>query len=551
MKSLIERCKENHDIVCYGAGDYARHITTYLLDNNINISTYCITDTSKERRTFFGTIIKNVDDTVKCNADALYILAADKAKRKDMYELLRKYGVKNVYKDIDEEWITQLKESRIHEWHFFLNSIIYNEPSCEIPKVNGGYEKKIANILKKYSEIEIRLFPVWHIAELVDEYIYYKEHFPTDYGKFVLLYPMRPRGNKPFENIIEGVNSFLCKKIKSETYELVTNENIDFWKYFIKHYSQCFLDGRDKFIGKKISCFHADMVRLGQFCKRGKSYVDFSSVEIEDGQRLLNEWGIKKPYVCLFSRDGLYYDEYLYEKNVPESVKIMDEYRNSHVDNLKLTCDYLQEKNVKCIRMGVKDHQRLDHPNCLEYVNHLHSPFMDFYLNANCLFYMGDSSGAICMAGLFDKPTAIINYPMVSSYDVEYPPISFVERDLCIYQKYWDKRKNKFLSLNEMIDFETRAIASRDRFKFNLTEIYKIYHDNEIVVIKNTAEEILDLGMEMYERIVGDKHYDEEEEDLQYRYQKIIERAGRIPGMHILPMRVGNTFLKKNQWLLE
>ena len=67
-------------------------------------------------------------------------------------------------------------------------------------------------------------------------------------------------------------------------------------------------------------------------------------------------------------------------------------------------------------------------------------------------------------------------------------------------------------------------------------------------VVENTAEEILDLSIEMNERLDGTFKPTKEDEDLQNRFRSLLKPHHHCYGT---PARIGTKFLRENKKLLE
>ena len=66
--------------------------------------------------------------------------------------------------------------------------------------------------------------------------------------------------------------------------------------------------------------------------------------------------------------------------------------------------------------------------------------------------------------------------------------------------------------------------------------------------MENSSEEILDLVVEMNERIDGTWVDDDDDHDLQLLYRSMFPKNHPIVGH---PSRIGARFLRKNAWLLN
>ena len=101
----------------------------------------------------------------------------------------------------------------------------------------------------------------------------------------------------------------------------------------------------------------------------------------------------------------------------------------------------------------------------------------------------------------------------------------------------WLKQENRFLTLKEM--YSDKIVS------FHRSELFK---KEGIELIENTAEEIIDVVLEMENRINGNLEATEEEIELQKRFQNTFANCIYKNNKHI---RIGTKFIKDNIFLLD
>jgi putative glycosyltransferase (TIGR04372 family) len=136
------------------------------------------------------------------------------------------------------------------------------------------------------------------------------------------------------------------------------------------------------------------------------TFDNFGPFEIPESHILeFEKWkvlnNVKGKFVCVFVRDDAYWGE-------------SGDTRNSSIDNLESTIDYLLEKNYSVIRVG-RSHN--DHKNIIEnkkYIDYSRSKNMsdviDIMLIKECEFFISTNSGISNVQLLFDTKILLVNW---------------------------------------------------------------------------------------------------------------------------------------------
>ena len=243
----------------------------------------------------------------------------------------------------------------------------------------------------------------------------------------------------------------------------------------------------------------------------------FTLNEEKRGKELLSKIGVEEGWhICFHSRDASYLDS---------RWKIGDSYhtyRNSDINSFLNAAEYIVQQGGYAIRMGSKVDAALliNNPEIIDYATLYRVDFGDVYIIAKCKFFLGTTSGLICIAYMFDIPLAMANLlPLYMP-----PPRQY---DLYIPKKIWDVGRKKYLSAQEMMDITLQHCVNPEKYGLQ--------------IIDNSSEEITDLCKEMNERL--DKKWVERYTDLQEQYKM-------ITGI-VAPSMIGSLFLAKNKWFLE
>ena len=170
--------------------------------------------------------------------------------------------------------------------------------------------------------------------------------------------------------------------------------------------------------------------------------------------------------------------------------------------------------------------------NCgiIDYSTKHRTDFADIYLPAKCKFFLGNTAGLFLIPTIFNVPVALANLMLLL-----HPP--FRTGDLFIPTKFYSKKEKRILTYREVITGEILFFHSSEEYELA-----------GIQVIENTPDEILDLAVEMNERIDGIWKETPEDEQLQNRFRALFPPDAVCNGY---PSRVGALFLRKNRPLLK
>ncbi len=262
-------------------------------------------------------------------------------------------------------------------------------------------------------------------------------------------------------------------------------------------------------------------------------HLEFTRMEISTGDRLLKEIGILNnfPFICFFVRDSAYYN----------SSYDFTNYRNSDIDNYLLAAEYLTKKGFYVIRMGAKVNKPFNtnnNPMIIDYaVSGQRTEFLDIYLASKCFFCVTTGSGWDNLPNIFRRPIVYTNLLPIADFP------SSSDRYLNITKSLISTIDGHELSLKEIIDND--LLCTRDLFEYN---------SKNVKFIENSPEEILNVVVEMYERL---NNLFIETNDCIFRqksFWKIIttfnpkDKSGQP--MHVVTKgRVGNIFLRNKLFL--
>ncbi|MHA1598899.1 MAG: TIGR04372 family glycosyltransferase [Alphaproteobacteria bacterium] len=211
----------------------------------------------------------------------------------------------------------------------------------------------------------------------------------------------------------------------------------------------------------------------------GPSVLCFTDEEEQRGRRALAEMGVGPDdwFVCFHSRDSGYYAERFARKA---------SFRDCDIGNYIPAMQHVVAEGGVAIRVGAHvDHPIQDGlgPKIVDYASDCRSDFMDVYLMAKCRFFIGNTSGIMCVASIFNVPMGLANYtPLTHTGESQ--------RSLIIPKMVYNRRENRLLTYAEcwqMGFFDGSPEAYLPLQKGNFPG------HAELEWLQNSSEDILDL----------------------------------------------------------
>ena len=209
--------------------------------------------------------------------------------------------------------------------------------------------------------------------------------------------------------------------------------------------------------------------------------LSFTEAELEEGQQLLNTMGINKsPFVCVHDRNSRYL-----ESKFPEFNFLYHNYRDCSIDNYLKAAEWLTTKGVYVIRMGevISTPLKTDNPMIIDYATKHRTDFGDAFLPATCDFFLGNTAGLILMSTIMARPIAVANI-------VPFDNAPLLKEDVFIHK-------------NLSIPFSIIHQIGLAMMENNMSQLEETLQKNNALIEENTPEQILDLTIEMYERLTN------------------------------------------------
>jgi putative glycosyltransferase (TIGR04372 family) len=209
--------------------------------------------------------------------------------------------------------------------------------------------------------------------------------------------------------------------------------------------------------------------------------LSFTEAELEEGQQLLNKMGINKsPYVCMHDRSS----HYLASK-FPENNFTYHNYRDCSIENYVKAADWLTSKGVFVIRMGevISTPLKTDNPMIIDYATKHRTDFGDAFLPGTCDFFLGNTAGLFLVSTIMGRPVAGANF-------VPFDHTPLLKEDVFIHK-------------NLSIPFNLIHEIGFEMMENNMGMLEEVLQKNKVSIEENTADQILDLTIEMYERLTS------------------------------------------------
>ncbi len=251
----------------------------------------------------------------------------------------------------------------------------------------------------------------------------------------------------------------------------------------------------------------------------------FTQEEEERGQAGLRALGIGPEdwFVCLHTRTPAYLDNN------------WNPVRDCPIENYLQAADWVVEQGGFVLRMGTGVDEPLPRglgPRIIDYALYHHDDFMDMYLLAKCHFFLGSTSGPICLPVLQGIPSGMGN------------KMPYFLTGMGKFTLYIPK----FLRCRETAEILTfPKIQKLGLFHSSEKDIERQWQENTysklgLTIIDNEPEDLVDLAKDLMDMACG-RPVPDDARQLQQRYHSFhtggnaVECAGRIAPRFILKYR--------------
>ncbi len=263
-------------------------------------------------------------------------------------------------------------------------------------------------------------------------------------------------------------------------------------------------------------------------------HLAFTAAELAEGERLLAEFGVKPTdtVVCLNARDSTYL-----ASAFPGRDWNYHNYRDSKIDTYRLAAEELADRGCFVFRMGqvVAEPLVSSNPRVIDYANDdRRSAFLDIYLGWRCLFAVTTSNGWDAIPLIFRRPIALVNYVPIGY------AATWSEHSVHLFKGHKSLEDGHLMSLNEIFESDVAYAVETKTFTAAGVEL-----------VPNSAAEIRDIALEMWERIHDSWVEDPQDCDLQERFWHDYRTDGinddDVPLHGVTRMRYGAQFLRDHR----
>lgn len=262
--------------------------------------------------------------------------------------------------------------------------------------------------------------------------------------------------------------------------------------------------------------------------------LHFTESEEDEGRKLLNELGIDRNswFICFHSRDPVYLSNQWRKRYGPRDWDPQD-FRDTDIKNYLEAAKYIASLGGFAVRVGYGVAEKLpalNNPRIIDYASYHRTDFGDIYLPAKCKFFLGSPSGLCPIPTIFNVPLACADF-------IRFNSILFRKGAILIPKKIWSIREKRVLTFREILESEVADYALGHQ-----------YAEAGLEAVENIPGEILDLAIEMNERLDGTFETTEEDEVLQSRFHSLFPQHLYS---YSAPIRIGAQFLRQNKELLK
>lgn len=236
-------------------------------------------------------------------------------------------------------------------------------------------------------------------------------------------------------------------------------------------------------------------------------------------------------FVCIGLPERIYYETKFaqeHESSINQDLfTMMPSWETYLPSTIKLT-----EAGLDVLRMGQIVEESITqsgNPGIIDYAKNFRTEFGDVWLLSQCKFAVaGNGTGFYWISSSLNRPVVITDLPSPQK-------TSYGANDLFLPLLAWSRSEKKLLPFAWLID--NREWATNRQ-----------HIDGDIEIVKNSAEEITEVVLEMNQRIDGTWVETQEDVELQERFKKLRQHQPRWKVQQ--SVRIGAAFLRRYQHLL-
>jgi putative glycosyltransferase (TIGR04372 family) len=308
--------------------------------------------------------------------------------------------------------------------------------------------------------------------------------------------------------------------------------NLELLKLYATHFN-LYLDDRIAFVRTIIAlipklCIPNTFLNYSYY---DKNWLLTPSIKLGTGKQtetpeLISELNLDRFKFVIFAHRSVAYDA-KYHKNASLELN-----RNTDISKAESAILRLHERDLKIVRMGTDTDDLPDSLKLLPIIDlsgKFRTDAQDLWLAEHCLFFWGvNGVGTWHFAHKYNRPTLVTNtYELIRGH----------QHTLFAFQLIWDERRNRHLSLFEMINL--RGVVGK------VSEMKA----HGLTFVENSASELLESVSEMLDYLDNKLQYSEHDLSLFSQFNDALVKSGHPPMLknHSRPCI---SFLQQNRSLL-
>ena len=147
----------------------------------------------------------------------------------------------------------------------------------------------------------------------------------------------------------------------------------------------------------------------------------------------------KLKYVCFHNRD----ESFLYRNSIKKNWS-HHSFRNSNIENYVDAASYINDQNLKSVRVGKETEIKLKQKFIYDYANsEFQNDFADICVIKNCSFFVCSDTGISNVAECFRKPIVYVNFAGFNDLF----NVATISKGLIIFKKIYDLNLKNILNL--------------------------------------------------------------------------------------------------------
>lgn len=199
------------------------------------------------------------------------------------------------------------------------------------------------------------------------------------------------------------------------------------------------------------------------------------------------DWGEQQLRALGIPADAWFVSVHAREGGFSPVDEVLHSHRNGEISNLMPAMKAMTDRGGWVIRLGDPTMKQL--PSMSQVIDYAHHPLrsarLDIILCARSKFIIGNSSGIFIVGSIFGVPSALANM-------IPFPTMGFLAQDIFIPKLFWLNQEKRHLNFKEIMSspISTYRYAS-------------LYQQSNVTVEETSAEDILAMTIEMFDKLDG------------------------------------------------